>query len=650
MTIERSKDYYRTVNGKRILVHGHNYEHEAEEPSNEDFDAAFEQEFGGAPEAPKTDVPAKDTRPEEPSAEDFDAAFEKEFGGAPAEAQPKLSPFEMGKAAFHAGKPIAPILNKEFWDQHVDGKEGTPEGKKAVEEYSTGWMTENLAAPVPDEPKAKRESAGPKPGDPVGFDAIKEGMVLEGSTKGAHFLVVAKTPDTVFVQNVDGLLTSNTEDQITSSAQKGKVLHLVASTGEAFKMNTMVGLQVGDTKVESGKTFVFNKNHRWELQEEPQAAQQGPKPGDSMAGVEIKPGMTIQGVQSKKLMKVIGVKDGFVTLQSPVGNLFCFDENTVHGNWLFASADGSAYTFKETIDTPQVGNTKAYEGQTYVFNRNHQWEPLAEGEAAPAAAPAAPAAPAGPLTGKITGLEPGGMGNEASGIVTDKGIKVFRSKLNNGGYLFISKHFHEGDIGEPIPLKLKHAIAAIPGASIKAMHMHGAMKYLEVPFEQAEALEKVLNDFETGALTTPKKPSKKEPTQTYEPGAHVPFKDLKPGMKFAYEGGPHDYEIIQKNPQSVIVKMVHKDTGEASSFQPKITAKHWGSGYEPQLALKGESGESQPEHHVGETKVENGKTYILNENHKWELAPGQEPQAKPKKAFFKPTDDKFPYKKIGPQG
>lgn len=643
MTIQRSKDYYRTVNGQRILVHGHNYEHEAEEPSSEDFDAAFEEEFGGAHAA----APAAASEPEEPSTEDFDAAFDQEFGGAPAaepkvEEKPKLSPFEMGKAAFHAGKSGAPIENKEFWDQHVEGKVGTPKGKKAMEEYSKGWMEANLAAPVPDEPEAKPETAGPKPGDPVGFDAIKEGMVLEGSTKGAHFLVVAKTPDTVFVQNVDGLLTSNTEDQITSSAQKGKVLHLVASTGEAFKMNTIVDLQVGDTKVESGKTFVFNKNHRWELQEDPQAAR-GPKPGDPLTNVEIKPGMTIQGGVSKKLALVIGEENGIVFVQTKAGNLFGFSKGAVHDNWLFSSSDDSGYEFVESSDSPQVGNTKTFDGKTYVFNRNHRWELQGEAQAAPAAAPAAPA---GTFAGKVTGLQPGGMGNDASGIVTDKGVKVFRSKLNNGAYLFVSKHFHGGDsLGESLPLKLKHAIVAIPGASIKATHMHGAMKYLEVPFEQAEALEKVLGDFESGTLVAPKK----EPAQAYEPGAHVPFKDLKPGMKFAYAGTSHEYEVVQKNPQSVVLKMVNKRTGEASSYQPKVTAKHWTAGYEPQLALKGGGGENQPEHHVGETKVEHGKTYILNENHKWELAPGQEPPAKAKKASFKPTDDKFPYKKVGPQ-
>lgn len=47
---------------------------------------------------------------------------------------------------------------------------------------------------------------------------------------------------------------------------------------------------------------------------------------------------------------------------------------------------------------------------------------------------------------------------------------------------------------------------------------------------------------------------------------------------------------------------------------------------------------------VGDTKVENGKTYRLNANHKWELV--EEPKATPVPVY---VPDGFPFKKIGPQ-
>ncbi|HWQ08141.1 MAG TPA: hypothetical protein VN436_03500, partial [Holophaga sp.] len=489
----------------------------------------------------------------EPSQEDVGSEFDNLFGGdaepAP-EVKPQMpSPYEMGKAAFHAGKGSAPALNQEFQDAYLakGAKVGSPESKaytEAIKAYSKGWMEANLAAPVPgvtDSPEGKGEKSEEPEGKPVVFSDLKPGHVIKGKTAGKTCMVVGK----------------------------------------------------------QGELLLF---------------------------------------------------------QTPKGNLFQTSKVNVEENYELVSDDPSAYTFAEGEDGPTVGQTKTISGTTYFFNRNHRWEkqgeePKAEQEQAPA--PESPAPETSPISGKITGLNPGGNHGDNSTFTTPKGVQLIRSKQGNGAYLYINKHYSTGEeSGTILPKKLKDAILAIPGASLNAPHMKKKTAWMEVPFEQAEAMEKVLASHEDGSLLagqTAKKPkAPKTESVAYESGSHVPFKDLKVGMKFDAPGSNYEYEVIKKNPQSVQIKVAHKSNG--GSYETKITAKHWASGYEGMCPLKGENGEGQAEHHVGETKVENGKTYVLNENHKWELAPGQEPEAKPKKKAAAKVDDAFPFKQVGPQG
>ena len=78
-----------------------------------------------------------------------------------------------------------------------------------------------------------------------------------------------------------------------------------------------------------------------------------------------------------------------------------------------------------------------------------------------------------------------------------------------------------------------------------------------------------------------------------------------------------------------ILEPIENQVGEQPRLEPKPEAK--------QEQPKAEDRQGEPQHHVGDTKQENGHTYRLNENHKWERVDEEEKeQEQPKAEETKP--------------
>lgn len=161
-------------------------------------------------------------------------------------------------------------------------------------------------------------------------------------------------------------------------------------------------------------------------------------------------------------------------------------------------------------------------------------------------------------------------------------------------------------------------------------------KKLHIPAVGFDEWEKnLVKSGNKAAIPGTNKPTKVAATpKAYQPGEGVPFADLKVGMSFGLKtatGAVNTYQVEEIG--DGVVKMT-------LNGQTQLTAdkQHWASAFEKDLTLLDEKGDLIP---VGTTKVINGKTYILNANHRWEL---QSEAAKPKPA---PLPKGFPFKQVG---
>jgi predicted DNA-binding WGR domain protein len=129
-------------------------------------------------------------------------------------------------------------------------------------------------------------------------------------------------------------------------------------------------------------------------------------------------------------------------------------------------------------------------------------------------------------------------------------------------------------------------------------------------------------------------------------GDGVKFQDLKPGMQFKdssnnlYTVNYLEDDLVHYTAQApgkeATESATNKDTWNLPSLQLGVTYTGMGTPH--------------PGPKEGDTKVENGVTYVLNANHRWELASEQGTQAGLFASQAAKPADKFPFKQVGPQG
>lgn len=708
MVMKRSADHYRNVKGKRVLVHGHMYE-------AKDLDAAFDAAFGVDP------VPPKAARLSQVD-EDFDAAFgqpepapEPVTAAAPESTQAAAvedSVASLTKDGDHLGYPGGATVSahngklaytgpfnmavKNAIKHDVPGSKWSPLEKAWIVPLSSAKeldqiLQDHLGKPIqaevvkPEAVAAPQAEAFPKatplPGDNVPYDQLQSGMVLinvdgdqtwkvtqknssgnmvfeigdksfagsglqpvsEKSWKnfekhlflmpppsdkigkfvptsevnigmvvhagnGEKNLIVATTKDTIIGQGPAGVLHSY--PKITWDKVGEKVgIKLFSESPDDFKPGDTYLFHEGDTKLVDGVTFIFNKNHRWErIVLSPSAITSGTVPFK-----DLQVGMSLVDLDDGKVMKILGKGKTYVFADLD-GEEHVYDKD----EWIEEHQDGLELTgsapqpdVKQTVKPPSLDTG---------------------------------------ITKIIQDLTPGGLHNQSSGTFIN-GLQIVRSKTFAGQLLYIKKKDSNGISISP---DLKKTILAIPGAVENSLYMKPKNKWMQIPFDNASDLGEILEKSQAGILGKPK-------AVNYKIGDKVPFSGLKAGMTFGGEGLP-TYTIVSKAAQSVQV-----DNG--NGIIHKVTKKYWEYELLEGMTLTGKNGKvdvfSVAGHSVGETKVIQGKLYILNQNHRWELV--NKPMASPsvasmpassgsleglqhlKKVALNGPSDVFPFKQIGPQ-
>jgi hypothetical protein len=197
---------------------------------------------------------------------------------------------------------------------------------------------------------------------------------------------------------------------------------------------------------------------------------------------------------------------------------------------------------------------------------------------------------------------------------------------SSGGFFMVNK---TGNDGVPLNAAAKKVLAELHPPGYKKKQQ----AFLVKGGDDAK-LAMVLDQISKGPL--PKAPKFKIP----EVGSHPPFSQVKEGMQFGYNGKV--YTMLPNTPDGWLT--MEEPGGHTLSTTPKSwNGKAWKNALKFTGMATGPDGLK-----VGDTKVENGKTYILNANHHWELVEEKKPAA-PKVAT--PSLPKnFPFKQIGPQG
>lgn len=128
--------------------------------------------------------------------------------------------------------------------------------------------------------------------------------------------------------------------------------------------------------------------------------------------------------------------------------------------------------------------------------------------------------------------------------------------------------------------------------------------------------------------------------KVFKKGETVDWNDIKPGMKFISEAVNSTFEVTGKTGAKVQALVDELDYPEEGAHPNEYGAREWEEFIGGSMMLAQDF--SVPLK-VGDTKVENGKVYVLNANHKWEL------QAVPSTVPVVTLGENFPFKQVGPQ-
>lgn len=456
MTV-RIKSYYKNVNGRLVLVHEHDKNIQAKKEeipehnvTSDDFESAFDAFKDIQPEAEQAvDIP-------EPSQDDFDAAFAdvapddipqvadadfdamfndvtpeeaaqeteqapetavefdlatleaiggKEwksddggkhrvyFNGIPAlwEAATGKSAATHGKGTFKSSKVFYDFADHKFHSKNLD--------ENTASDILTHLEEKALAAAsnkAKEDPQAKPkpvDTAELKPGEKPAFSQLKEGMKLQ-TPSGGGVTVGPISPDggATLISDKDGVKATiypENPNSVDTSAEP--------KVGEHVPFDQLkVGMKLKSKFGADAVVTTFN-------------------------GAEV--GIDKTGASGNVLALVFNEGDW-----NKVGYTLAEDQ-----------PEGGA-----TKAGPKVGDTKTENGRTYVFNANHRWELVEQGEAKPWT-----------TQGNLDGLEMGAS-QTLNGIVMKKSPK-------SGNMLVYKKDADD----KPLPKKVKDALKELHPAGYK---------------------------------------------------------------------------------------------------------------------------------------------------------------------------------------
>lgn len=247
-----------------------------------------------------------------------------------------------------------------------------------------------------------------------------------------------------------------------------------------------------------------------------------------------------------------------------------------------------------------------------------------------------PAAPA-PAPTAVTAApqEPKAMTSGAEDILTKlqslqgysgASIGGFYVYKTYGGMMLVDK---KGRDGKPMKASIAKLVSALQSPTIKKKKT----QYV-IQGKNDAALASALDELVNGPA--PKPTVSKTPAL----GSHPAFNKVTKGMQFTYNGKV----FTAKDAPSPGGYLDFTAENPADDFS--TTAKMWNSkGYKDALGFSGMAGQSGPK--VGDTKIENGVTYVLNANSRWEKVEKASPQVAVAKVA---PSQNFPYTQIGPQG
>jgi len=198
----------------------------------------------------------------------------------------------------------------------------------------------------------------------------------------------------------------------------------------------------------------------------------------------------------------------------------------------------------------------------------------------------------------------------------------------SGKFFMVSK---KNDDGTPMKAAVAKAIAAMHPAGYKKKQQ----SYL-VPKDEYLALAAHLE----AQVAVGKAPTKPKADKTPTIGSHPAFSQVKEGMQFEYGGDT--YSVVNNPAVDGGIKL--KADGKDMTFT--AVPGLWGKkSWKDAFKFKGMGDQTGPK--IGDTKLENGQTYVLNANHRWELVEKKGPATVVPKVA--PLPKAFPFKQIGPQ-
>lgn len=361
-----------------------------------------------------------------------------------------------------------------------------------------------------------------------------------------------------------------------------------------------LGIHFGETFGEAPKT----KDHQTSYSPEP-------KIGDSVAWDKLEPGMLLERVP----------QDGADAIACEV---VLANEDTVTVKFIHKSGAGTnAYNWKKEEYEKPVSSTAALTLKGHftlaampnstwpvtiqgkkLSNSNTGWGPSQDTtEPKPARVGPAGEQPLQDKTklgnGKFVQYGPNGAGvsvfHKTNGMTQELRVMI----NDTGDAASILKNDLE-DMGAKWMPKAKVYALTLPGlpwasGKAKAAKLHAA----------------IMHHYGPGTAST------STPVPVYPEGTSLAFKAVSPGMKFTLKSGQSKatWTIHEAGPKGVSVTKEYP--GAEPSPKMWVSQETWNSDYQGHLHL------SEPFTgkvlQVGDTKVEDGKTYKLNANHKWEL-------------------------------
>jgi hypothetical protein len=161
-------------------------------------------------------------------------------------------------------------------------------------------------------------------------------------------------------------------------------------------------------------------------------------------------------------------------------------------------------------------------------------------------------------------------------------------------------------------------------------------------------LESTCGAAKVGGATAPQPTTKAQPItpggKTFKKGESVDWDEVQPGMEFYGEANNANYIVKDKAGDEIQVVVDELSYPDESAHPDTLGKDDWDEFIGPSLTL---TKDFQQVVHVGDTKLENGKIYKLNANHKWELVDSGEDTTPVVHANDLLSG--FPFKQIGPQ-